>query len=144
MWIGRYLVGQSIPLSFCSRNASGVPTMPDAVPVAELYDSAGSQVGSDIELASVDRYAVDTSGANNALFQRRFRLTSGFSAGRYSVLYKWTVSAVAYKQTACFDVLYASDADGTVIGLFGVPLGGQQGVHWDVESGKIEFGRNPR
>ena len=142
--MGRYVTGQSIPLSLCSRNASGVPTMPDSIPVAELYDSAGSQVGSDIELASWDRYARDSSGANNAIFQRRFLLTSSFSAGPYSVLYKWTISAVVYKATDNFVVSYASDADGTVIGLFSVPTTTGLLVQWDTESGKIEFGRNPR
>ncbi len=142
--MGKYVVGQSIPLMLCSRDANGAPTMPDSVPVAEIYDSAGSQVGSDIELASFARYDRDTSGANNAFFRRRFRLTSSFSAGGYSVLYKWVVSGTTYKQTDNFVVSYASDADGTVIGLFGVPLEGQQGAHWDTESGKIELGRGPR
>lgn len=142
-WIGRYTVGQSIPLLMCSTDASNTPTLPDAAPIAEIYDNGTIQVGSDISLPIIDKYALDTSGANNCIFGLPYRLHSSFSAGRYTIIYKWTISAVEYKTVRCFDVKYASNHHGTTIGLFGVPRTTGMTVHHDLESGRIQMGRNP-
>jgi hypothetical protein len=59
------------------------------------------------------------------------------------ILYKWTISGTTYKATDNFDVSYAGDADGCVIGMGGyqTPLG--QAVTYDTESGKTLRGLNP-
>lgn len=143
MWLRQYSVGDSIPLSICSTNASGAPTLPDAAPVAEIYDASGSQVGSDIPLPIRDRYGADAAGTTNCYFGRTFRLHSSFAVGRYMILYKWTISAVTYQATSHFDVAYAGDADGCVIGMgaYATPLG--FAVGYDTESGKTLRGLNP-
>lgn len=143
MWIGRYTVGQSIPLGLTSTDPSGTPTLPDSAPVAEIYDNATIQVGSDISLPIVDPYALDTFGATNCLFGREYRLHSSFSPGRYQIIYKWVLSGVTYKRCAEFDVMYATTHHGQTIGLFGVPRSTGLLVHFDLESGRIQMGRNP-
>ena len=97
MWQRQYSVGDSIPLSLLTTNPSGAPTLPDAAPVAEIYNASGSQVGSDISLPIRDRYGADAAGTTNCYFGRNFRLHSSFAAGRYMILYKWVISAVTYE-----------------------------------------------
>lgn len=143
MWQRQYSVGDSIPLSVLTTLTPGTPTLPDAAPVAEIYDSSGSQIGSDISLPIRDRYGADSAGTTNCYFGRTFRLNSSFAAGRYMILYKWVISAVTYKATDHFDVAYAGDADGCVIsmGAYPTPLG--FAVAYDTESGKTLRGLNP-
>jgi hypothetical protein len=139
----QYSVGDSIPLSIVTVNASGAPAMPDAAPVAEIYDSGGSQVGSDIKLPIRDRYGADSAGTTNCYFGRTFRLHSSFAAGSYSILYKWVISSVTYETVDYFTVAYAGDADGCVIamGAYATPQG--LAVTYDTESGKTLRGLNP-
>jgi hypothetical protein len=143
VWQRQYSVGDSIPLSVLSTNASGTPTLPDSAPVAEIYDASGSQVGSDISLPIRDRYGADSAGTTNCYFGRTFRLNSSYAAGRYMILYKWIISSVTYKATDHFDIAYAGDADGCVIGMgaYATPLG--FAVAYDTESGKTLRGLNP-
>lgn len=143
MWQRQYSVGDSIPLSLVSRNASGTPTLPDSAPVAEIYDSSGSQVGSDISLPIRDRYGRDSAGTTNCYFGRTFRLNSSFAAGRYMILYKWIISSVTYESTDHFDVAYAGDADGCVISMGAYPTPVGHAVAYDTESGKTLRGLRP-
>lgn len=140
MWIRRYSVGDEIPLSLLTVNASGAPTTPDSAPIVQIFNSSGSQVGSDIKLPIYDRYGEYTSAA---YFGRTFLLNSSYAAGRYFVLYEWVISSVTYKTTEHFDITYAGDADGQVIGMGAVPSGGSINVVYDTRSGKVFRGRNP-
>lgn len=143
MWIGRYTVGQSIPLGITTTDGSGAPTMPDSAPTADIYDNGAVAASSTIKLPIFDRYAISAAGTTNCVFGRPYRLDSGFTVGRYTILYKWIVSAVTYKTVRCFDVIYDTDADGPVTGLFPVPRTTGTIVHYDTESGKVVYGRNP-
>lgn len=139
----QYSVGDSIPLSLVSKTPAGAPTLPDAAPVAEIYDSGGSQVGADVSLPIRDRYGRDAAGTTNCYFGRVFRLNSSFAVGSYSIVYKWTISSVTYQSCDHFQIAYAGDADGCVIGMgaYQTPLG--LAVAYDTESGKTLRGLNP-
>lgn len=141
MWLGRYAVGSFVPLACVPRSANNAPGTPSSCPVAEIYNASGTQVGSDVSLVVHDVYGTGT--ATYHRFQRLFRLTSSYSAGRYMILYKWTISGTQYVLCQNFDV-YSGEADGQIIAMFPVNRPEGQHVHYDTQSGKTLVGKNPK
>lgn len=138
MYLGRFQLGDSIPLSLGTRTGDGVlgPQLPSAAPVAKTYDASGTLVET-IKLPIKNRYKV------TAYFEKRHRLSSSYSAGRYLIVYQWVISATTYQAAAVFDIIEGGNADGAVIALQGVSRPEAIKVLYETESGKLNVGRNP-
>lgn len=144
MNLGRKHVGDSIKLELTTLNASGAAVLPDSAPVVNIYSATGVlSMSSPYKLAVVfsDR---DSSGTLLGFFSRRLVLSSSLSAGRYSVLYEWTISNARFHREDYFDVVAGGSTDGTVHGVFSHNRPESKEVHYDTESGKILVGRNPQ
>lgn len=135
MNLGRFHVGDSIPLAVSSEDNNGVPTLPTAAPTARIY--SGSTLIETVSLPIWDRYKV------TAYFQKRHRLGSSYSAGTYLVVYGWTISATSYKKVAFFQVYSGGDADGNVIAAAAVERPEANYILYETESGSLMAGRNP-
>lgn len=122
-------------MSVSPVNPSLTPTAPDAAPVAKIYSSGGS-LQETVKLPVLD--------ITDNIFGKQHLLGSGYSAGRYLVIYQWVLSSVTYQSSAMFDVVAGGDADGQVVGMktFLLPTG--RHVIYQTESGKLVSGRNPR
>lgn len=134
-YLGRFHVGQSIPLGLASMNTTRVPTAPDEAPLAKIYNASGTlQETIDLPLASAAKF----------YFQKRSRLGSGYSAGRHFVIYQWLIGGVTYQVADTFDVLSGGDADGGVIAMDVSNLPTGRHVVFETETGTLKSGRNPR
>tara|TARA_R110000803_G_scaffold205530_4_gene272296 strand:+ start:17148 stop:17561 length:414 start_codon:yes stop_codon:yes gene_type:complete len=133
-YLGRHILGDSIPLSLDSVTPALVPTTPDSTPVAKIYDASGSAVET-VSLGSKD--------LTKKLFDKSHFLGSSYSAGRYMILYQWIISAVTYHSTESFDILTGGDADGHALSLEGFDIGLAEHLLYQTESGKLVSGRNP-
>lgn len=137
-WLGRFQLGDWIPLTATSENTSRTPTLPTDCPTSTIYNSSGSAVASSIGMPIKDRYYT------TALFQRPYRLTSSFSTGRYMVVHTFTVGGNTQRQVDCFDIVAAGDADGTTIGAYFYERPNGNFVVFVQDGGKLKQGRNPK
>ena len=143
MNLGRKHVGDWLKLELTTLNASGVATLPDAAPTANIYSATGVlQMSSPYKLPVV---FTDRNDSNTLLgfFSRRLVLTTSLTAGRYTVLYEWTISGARHHRWDFFDIVTGGSTDGTVHGVFALNRPETKEVHYDTESGKILVGRNP-
>ncbi len=114
---------------------SMVSTAPDLAPVAKILDSSGTLVET-VKLPLMDRSA--------NLFGKRHLLSSSYTAGRYFVIYQWTLSTMVYQNADVFDVIAGGDVDGQVIGMDYMSLPTGRHLIYETESGKLISGRNPK
>ena len=131
----RLHIGTPVSLSVATVTPALVPTAPSSAPMAKIYNSAASLIET-VKLPIFD--------SSQNLFGKRHLLSASYSAGRYMVIYQWTISAVTYQSAEVFDVLGGGDADGQVIGMEYVALPTGRHVIYETETGKLVSGRNPK
>lgn len=107
MYLGRYYVGEIVPLSYQTVNSSGSPTLPDNPPVIDIRSSVGlvRQVKSPI----LDRYNA------TGLFLFPLRLDSAFSAGTYSAIYYATAGGFQNLDFDTFQIVAGGDSEGCIL-----------------------------
>lgn len=139
-FLGRYQQGQEVPLVLQCTTASGTPDDPLYPPAVTIYRDANPPVALETRLmAAADR------GVVVGLFRYPRFLVTGYSAGRYLAVFRWTDSGdVARLKVAAFTVNPGGAADGSVIALHhvGHPEAGY--LIWQTDAGWIVRGRNPR
>lgn len=117
MWLGTFQRGDIIPLALaCIHPVTRVPTMPASGPTYQIIAFTGSSIIAATKFPVRDRYALDSSGANNAYFEGEQIVTSGFATGSHWILYRYVLGSTRYLQTDEFVVDAGSgDADGQII-----------------------------
>lgn len=109
---GRYSLGDFIPLQIQTKDANGVPTVPDRAPEARIFTPGGALNGH-FSLPIQDRYTV------RGLFQRLLPATSFFNAvGNWRVVYTWQIGAYNGMDEDTFDVTPGGSNQGNVISAF--------------------------
>lgn len=138
MYRGRFQLGQEVPLGVLCRNASDTPTNPDAAPLVDIYNDAGSKVISGHRLPLVDR------GGQAGYFARRFFLDGRFAVGRYSVVYRYVISSYIGREEDCFEVMAGGSKRGSIIGLYWFDRPQAKFLVQHLDSGQVRQSRNPR
>lgn len=136
MYRGRHILGTEVPLGCLTTNAAGTPTNPDDCPLMEVRSSSG--------LVLARRIPRIDHAAAAGLFQVKQFLGADFAAGRYSVLYGWTVGGTAFGALDEFEVIPGGHADGSVISMYFYDRPHGDFVVHQLDGGKIRRGRNPR
>lgn len=133
---GRYPLGETVPLAFLSQNASGVPSLPDAVPSILIYSDSGAMKKGFVP--AYDRYSV------TGLFLLPLFLDADFAQGRYHAVMDYAISGNAYRAQHDFEVLGCGDSGGRVLalGMMELPSAGYALPY--TERGIIKKLRNPR
>lgn len=85
MNLGRYQLGDTVPITIQTVAANDVPTDPTSVPTIRTYTSAGTLIDTDLK---VPRLGVGTTG----LFRKNLFLGSTYAAGKYCVRASYTVT----------------------------------------------------
>lgn len=137
MFIGRFVLGEFVPLVVWARNDDGTPAVPSSHPEARIYDDAGTLVQTHA-LPLVD--SADVVGR----FRYDLPLGSQYAVGYYSVKIEYTISAVVYAELLDFQVLAGGDADG---GLIAAELYNSPNSPWlvaETDRGELLAHRNPR
>ncbi len=109
-YLGAYRQGQTVALGVRTTGSQGRTAMPDAAPVADVYNDAGQRVAS-LALPLID----DDQGG---VFALPLFLGTGFAVGRYRVAYRYRAGTFTGLKLDSFDVSPGGDPSGPVIGLF--------------------------
>lgn len=134
MSLGRFQLGQSVPLSLSVVNSGGSPVWPDAAPTATITDS-GSHVIAEFKMAMT--------GASYVFSADEF-LGLDYTLGTYSLSYQWFVGGSSVSASDSFDVAPGGDAGGRVISMYAYSRPEASYVVGQLSSGNIVQGRNPR
>lgn len=140
MHIGRYRVGDFVPLGCECVDSSGTPSFPTAVPTAKIFDA--SSLGGAVETVNMpvhDRFG------QTGFFRKQHRLSSSYSAAKtYIVIYNWAIAGTTYGYEQQFETVAGGDADGNVIGAIGLDRPEGQVVVYQLDGGKLHARRGPR
>lgn len=134
---GRYQIGTHVPLHVLTVNGSNVPSFPTDAPRIEVW-SATAKVVSNKAVPVVDRFG------QTGLFGHRLFLDGRFSAGRYTVYYRYLVGTYQGVVEDTFEVVAGGDGDGAVIALNYYERPHAVFCVFQLDSGRLVKGRNPR
>lgn len=136
MDLGRYQLGEIVPLSVWCRSAVLTPTEPAQAPVATIMSST-AQVAS-IRLPIQDRYG------STAFFQYPLQLDGRFATGDYSVVVQYTIGGVPLADVLTFTVVGGGNFDGAALSMFYYRRPGANFLLTAHDSGRLIRKRNPR
>lgn len=131
--LGRFQLGDFVPLAVLTVDHTGFPTMPDAAPVATVADGSGTAVAT-LKLALLN---VATQ------FGLPWFLGVGATLGTYTVQYAFTVAGHAGTATDTFEVIPGGDPGGAIISMFAFDRPEATYVVAQLTSGLLVQGRNP-
>lgn len=135
--LGQFQLGDFLPLTLQTVTGDETtPTLPTAAPTAKIFNASGTLV----ETISLPIH--DPVGAV-AYFQHKRQLDSTYSAGKYFICYQWTTTSAGV-QCQTFEILAGGDADGAVIGMAWFEVPEARNVVYQLDSGALRAGRNPR
>lgn len=137
MFIGRFQLGEIVPIVVWARNNAGTPAVPSSHPEARIYDAAGTLVQTH-SLPLVD--SADTVGR----FRYELPLGTQYAVGYYDVKIEYTISAVVYAELMSFQVLAGGHTDGALIAaeLYNSPH--SPWLVAETDRGALLAHRNPR
>jgi hypothetical protein len=135
-YLGRYQLGQFVPLAVRTVNGSDVAGLPDDAPAALVYSDSGKVLTQLLPIK--DRFAV------TGFFFHRLPLGAAFAAGRHWVLYQWLRSGTHFAESDVFEIGDGGHADGAVLALHHYRRPNAEFVVQQLDSGKLVRGRNPR
>ena len=138
MHLGRFQLGDFVPINMVATVAGGTPSLPDAAPVCAIF-AAGS-LGAALESHNLpirDRYGT------TALFGKDILLTSSYAAGEYVVVNTWAHSSTANGEMQQFSVVAGGDALGSVIGQHNLSRPESQELLYQTDAGALRLGKNP-
>lgn len=133
-YLGRYQLGDLLPLQLVSKSASEITAAPDDAPRVDLFSPANSKV------LSLDMPIMDTS---YYVFGLNVPLNSTFSVGYWRAVYRYKASGAVRLQVDYFEVVDGGDTDGTIVSMYpwARPEANYMILHTD--AGKVFQGRNP-
>lgn len=140
VYLGRFQVGQTVPVSLLCVNRSGVPARPDAPPLIRIYRLYPTNVlWYKSQLAPIH----DKAGAVSMFRLDLFLAANEFHAGRFACLAFYTAEGLDQVEEAHFEVVDGGNELGVVVGM----------QYWDrpeadyvvslSEKGTLRAGRNP-
>lgn len=138
-WLGRFALGDFLPLHLSCINGSLVEAAPSAAPAYTAYDSSGTAVTNVAALKMVPHDLPTRTG----WFYAEHRLGSDFSVGRYDVLVQYTVSGSVRTRQFCFEIVAGGHASGAYIGMEYQASPQARFVVGLVDSGSVEQRKNP-
>lgn len=137
IYIGRYQLGDWVPLRIQATNGSLTPTLPDDCPLMAVYSAAGSKVV-EKKIPVLERYAV------TGLFAFRLFLDGSYSAGSYMVKYQWLISSAPFIEVNTFEIVAGGHVDGSAIASAWYERPHGKFLVRQMDSHKLVEGRNPR
>jgi hypothetical protein len=135
--LGRFRLGQVVPLLAWVRDSDDSAIAADAPPLARVFDQSGTLIDA-FTLPALDRYGI------LGLYGLPLRLGFGLEPGHFIVTYACLVGGRAFIATSVFEIVRGGDASGAVISLFASDRPEASYVLAQVTSGRILQGRNPR
>ncbi len=139
-YLGRFQQGQEVPFVLQCTGMSGNPDDPQYPPAVTIYQDANPPV-----LMETRLMAASERGVVAGLFRLPRFLVTGYDAGRYLVVFRWTDSdGEARMKVASFTVNPGGSADGAVISMHHVVKPEAGYLIWQTDAGWLVRGKNPR
>lgn len=136
-YLGRYQLGQFVPLTVQCLDASGTPTLPTGPPTIDVWLGSTLIVAAK-EIPILDRYGV------TAMFRYRLPLDGRFSAGSYMVSYTYTVGSLVVFDIDAFQITAGGDINGAVISMTEFVRPHAKFIVYQTDQRLLLYGKNPR
>lgn len=138
MWLGRQQLGTWIDVYLQVTSTAFTPTMPDYVPTIKVRRSDGTVVYSGL------MPIVDKTDDRLGLFASRVFLGSGMSAGAHTIEMNYKAGTKFGVESRTFDIIAGGHSRGQVLAMHYLHQPQADFVVYQVESGLILRGKNPR
>lgn len=134
-FIGRFQLGDVLPLLLVTRDASLTPQVPTVPPAVTIWSSSAKVEKH--EMPMIERFITD------GMFLARVFLGSAYSTGLYTVSYNYAVGSYQGVETDSFEILPGGSVDGNVMSMYFYRRPQADFIVQGLDSGKIVQGRNP-
>ncbi len=138
-YLGRFQLGNWVNIVLQCTDIDGSPAMPVDSPHLTIRRSSDGAV-----VYSKEMPVAEKEGQAIGLFVSRVRLGSDFAVGTHTIQKAFTVGADTFIESNGFDVVQAGNVNGTAIGTYYYRRPNAHHVLYQVESGRILRGSNPR
>lgn len=135
--LGRYTLGQSVPLALVARDPGGAPAPQATPPTATVYHGPTGAVAFAGPLLPLDR------AGPGLVFGEALRVGAGTGLGKFFVVYRFRAGASPGLATASFTVVGGGDAGGGVISLYSLDRPEASYVLGQLAGGSLVQGQNP-
>lgn len=135
MYLGRYRLGEVVPIVITAQTAGEVPTEPDACPTVIVYDSGGSVETK--RMAIIDRYEV------TAVFFAPVYIGAEYSTGYHTAEAWWTITN-PFSKVFTFQVIAGGHRDGPILAMGEMSFPAASYILGHTSLGRIRRFRNPR
>ena len=133
MYLGKFAVGDRIPLTVITVDGDTVATAADSVPKVYFYTPAGTNVAV-VNVPKVDYV--------NHRHMESYRVPSSLTTQKHILVYEWAVSNTYHTADSC-EIISGGNAAGNVFSLRTVNRPGGQWVVYATENGNIKAGFEP-
>lgn len=138
-YLGRHQLGNTMPVTVLTVDASNLPTAPDVPPVMKIW--SGTTLILSAQMPVADRYGTST---NTTLFIYPLFLGASYAAGLYDVSLTWKIGTFVGVEDGTFEILAGGNADGSIIAMTLYRRPEADFVVWQTNSGKLQRGRGPK
>lgn len=137
MNLGRFQLGTRINIRLQCLDSSGSPAMPSAVPAIKVWTQGGT-------LVLNKEIPVEDKRIQPGLFHYSLFLGNTFAAGNYHGEKFYMSGSTPVVETFCFDAIAGGNTAGQAISAIFYHRPQADFIVYQVESGQIRFGANPR
>lgn len=137
-FIGRYKLGDAVPLYVKTVDTNGVATLPDDCPTVKVWNSSGTLILNQ-KMPIIERFT-QTGNFCYPLF-----LGVLWATGTYTAVYYWTTGSQTFNGLDCdtFEIVDGGNKDGNVIAMYFFDRPQAKYVVYETDSGVLIQGRNP-
>ena len=138
MFLGRYMLGQLVPLQVWTRDSAETPTAPIIAPHADVFAPGGTKIVS-------QKLPVMDSGAITGYFLYQLSLDARFTTlGTYTVSTNYILGSSSYVEEDTFFLQAGGHVEGAVEGMHLLRIPNADFVLLHTDSGRVVRLRNPR
>lgn len=136
-YLGRFQLGQFMPLDVQCFANSVTEVAPTSAPTFTVYKADDTPVVSDVKMA------IQAKGSLTGWFRGEIFLNATYSAGRYHGIIEYASSGSSYSEEFVFDVIPGGNATGEYIGMYFYERPHARFCIGLSDAGTLEFRRNP-
>lgn len=134
-YLGRYQIGQDVPLAVQCVDNDGNPTQPDTAPLARIYRNG-------LFLRDM-RVPIETDADATGRFRGRYTLGNSDAPGYYAVVYLYGSFALERGDFDCFEVVDGGDPSGSVLAAYSLTRPDGDYVLAHLAAGRLAAGQTP-
>lgn len=139
MYLGRFKLGDFLPIPAWCVNSSREEVSPTVAASYTIYDVADSIItgANDAKMIPHDK------ATRTGWFYAEHRLGSAFAVGRHNILVEWASGGSNFGEVHCFEIVAGGHTSGGYIGLEHVQSPQAKYVVGLLDSGSVEIRKGP-